>query len=86
MSCFSFHITADLYAPRSSTNYVFSYDRMLDMKVRLQDLKRHSKSMDRLIFKALQGNTAVYLLYTHARISTLLSRAEDQVLTNTQRV
>ena len=45
-----------------------------------------SKSMDRLIFKAVQGNTAVYLLYTHARISTLLSRAEDQVLTNTQRV
>ena len=39
MSCFSFHVTAHLYSPRSSTNYVFSYDRMLDMKVRLQDLK-----------------------------------------------
>ncbi|ACO68782.1 arginyl-tRNA synthetase [Micromonas commoda] len=50
---------ADLHNNRS-TNYVFSYDRMLDMK----------------------GNTAVYLLYTHARISTLLSRAEDQDLTS----
>mmetsp|Transcript_7410 Transcript_7410/g.20501 ORF Transcript_7410/g.20501 Transcript_7410/m.20501 type:complete len:133 (-) Transcript_7410:409-807(-) len=47
---------ADLHNNRL-TNYVFSYDRMLDMK----------------------GNTAVYLLYTHARISTLLSRVEDQV-------
>mmetsp|Transcript_7408 Transcript_7408/g.20495 ORF Transcript_7408/g.20495 Transcript_7408/m.20495 type:complete len:646 (-) Transcript_7408:132-2069(-) len=48
---------ADLHNNRL-TNYVFSYDRMLDMK----------------------GNTAVYLLYTHARISTLLSRVEDQDL------
>lgn len=47
---------ADLHNNRL-TNYMFSYDRMLDMK----------------------GNTAVYLLYTHARISTLLSRVEDQV-------
>jgi len=48
---------ADLHNNRL-TNYMFSYDRMLDMK----------------------GNTAVYLLYTHARISTLLSRVEDQDL------
>lgn len=34
------------------TNYVFSYDRMLDLK----------------------GNTAVYLLYTYARICSILSK------------
>ena len=40
---------ADLHNNRT-TNYTFSYDRMLDLK----------------------GNTAVYLLYTHARISSIL--------------
>mmetsp|Transcript_6692 Transcript_6692/g.17138 ORF Transcript_6692/g.17138 Transcript_6692/m.17138 type:complete len:541 (-) Transcript_6692:501-2123(-) len=43
---------ADLHNNRL-TNYLFSYDRMLDLK----------------------GNTAVYLLYTHARISSVLARA-----------
>jgi len=43
---------ADLQNNRT-TNYTFSYDRMLDLK----------------------GNTAVYLLYTHARISSILDRA-----------
>ena len=46
---------ADLHNNRT-TNYTFSYDRMLDLK----------------------GNTAVYLLYTHARISSILERAGDQ--------
>jgi|EP00228_Micromonas_bravo_P007808 arginyl-tRNA synthetase len=45
---------ADLHNNRT-TNYTFSYDRMLDLK----------------------GNTAVYLLYTHARISSILDRAGD---------
>jgi arginyl-tRNA synthetase len=27
-----------------------------------------------------QGNTAVYLLYTHARVSSILARADEQVL------
>jgi arginyl-tRNA synthetase len=35
-------------------------------------------SYDRML--DMKGNTAVYLLYTHARISTLLSRVEDQDL------
>jgi arginyl-tRNA synthetase len=46
---------ADLHNNRT-TNYTFSYDRMLDLK----------------------GNTAVYLLYTHARISSILDRAGDE--------
>jgi arginyl-tRNA synthetase len=46
---------ADLHNNRT-TNYTFSYDRMLDLK----------------------GNTAVYFLYTHARISSILDRAGDE--------
>ena len=30
----------------------------------------------------VQGNTAVYLLYTHARVSSILSRSEDKVGSN----
>ena len=50
---------ADLHNNRT-TNYTFSYDRMLDLK----------------------GNTAVYLLYTHARISSILDRAGDEVISS----
>lgn len=34
-------------------------------------------------FFFLQGNTAVYLLYTHARVSSVLAKAEEQVRCNT---
>jgi len=37
-----------------TSNYIFSYDRMLDTK----------------------GNTAIYLLYAHARLESIISRAE----------
>ena len=37
-----------------TSNYIFSYDRMLDTK----------------------GNTAIYLLYAHARLESIVSRAE----------
>ena len=50
---------ADLHNNRT-TNYTFSYDRMLDLK----------------------GNTAVYLLYTHARSSSILDRAGDEVISS----
>jgi arginyl-tRNA synthetase len=50
---------ADLQNNRT-TNYTFSYDRMLDLK----------------------GNTAVYLLYTHARISSILDRAAGGVISS----
>ena len=43
---------ADLHNNRTS-NYTFSYDRMLDLK----------------------GNTAVYLLYAHARISSIVRKS-----------
>jgi len=43
---------ADLFQNRT-TNYTFSFDRMLDLK----------------------GNTAVYLLYAHARINSILRKA-----------
>jgi arginyl-tRNA synthetase len=39
----------------SSTNYIFSYDRMLDTK----------------------GDTAVYLLYSYARVVSILRKAKD---------
>uniref|UniRef100_A0A6U2LX67 arginine--tRNA ligase n=1 Tax=Leptocylindrus danicus TaxID=163516 RepID=A0A6U2LX67_9STRA len=39
-----------------TSNYVFSYDRMLDTK----------------------GNTAIYLLYAHARLVSILAKAGDQ--------
>ena len=47
---------ADLKGNRVS-NYVFSYDRMLDKK----------------------GNTAVYLLYASARITSILRRAKEEL-------
>ncbi|KAK3262740.1 hypothetical protein CYMTET_28419 [Cymbomonas tetramitiformis] len=43
---------ADLHSNRTS-NYTFSFDRMLDLK----------------------GNTAVYLLYAHARIASIVRKA-----------
>ena len=39
-----------------TTNYVFSYDRMLDTK----------------------GNTAIYLLYQHARLESIITKANTQ--------
>ena len=39
-----------------TTNYVFSYDRMLDLK----------------------GNTAIYLLYAHARLESIISKGKAQ--------
>jgi arginyl-tRNA synthetase len=39
-----------------TSNYVFSYDRMLDTK----------------------GNTAIYLLYAHARLESILTKAAEQ--------
>ena len=66
----------------SLTNYTFSYDRMLDMKVNIlffctPSLPRHWR-----VLCFVQGNTAVYLLYTHARVSSILSRSEDKVGSN----
>jgi len=48
---------ADLHQNRSS-NYTFSFDRMLD----------------------LRGNTAVYLLYAHARIASIVRKSECDVV------
>ena len=39
-----------------TTNYIFSYDRMLDLK----------------------GNTAIYLLYAHARLESIISKGKTQ--------
>jgi len=39
-----------------TTNYIFSYDRMLDTK----------------------GNTAIYLLYQHARLESIITKAQTQ--------
>lgn len=47
---------ADLHSNRTS-NYTFSFDRMLDLK----------------------GNTAVYLLYAHARIASIVRKADRNI-------
>jgi len=41
-------------------------------------LTNYSFSYDRML--DMKGNTAVYLLYTHTRVSSILCRAEDKVL------
>lgn len=51
---------------------------MLDMKVIRQVFLRTSAFKTERCWLA-QGNTAVYLLYTHTRVSSILCRAEDKV-------
>jgi len=43
-------------------------------------LTNYTFSYDRML--DMKGNTAVYLLYTHARVSSILSRSEDKVGSN----
>jgi len=74
-----------------STNYIFSYERMLDTKVRaIRALLYHlsapplaSRSFSLLLgvyrdVTPRQGDTAVYLMFAYARLASILRKAQEE--------